>query len=269
MKLKIDFLYEKVLTELLTKKNKTKKRIYVFYDSDLVNFNSAYIQSKLKYAKLFSVKLIIYDLNAYQIQENHHFLSKLKQANKDFLFFEFPLSKRHLDQNYFQYLTFQNDLDGINSHLFLNKKQENQIIYHPATINAILTLIKELDVNLNDYRICIIGRSPYLGDYLYKLLNPKNNKINIIHSQTKNPLRIIKESNFIISCVNKAHIFNSNALSDNSYLIDVTTEYINNKLCGSFLINKNDALNRNIKYTPVPGGIGKLTTLFLFLNYFK
>ena len=43
MKLKIDFLYEKVLTELLTKKNKTKKRIYVFYDSDLVNFNSAYI----------------------------------------------------------------------------------------------------------------------------------------------------------------------------------------------------------------------------------
>ncbi|ACI60199.1 bifunctional 5,10-methylenetetrahydrofolate dehydrogenase/5,10-methenyltetrahydrofolate cyclohydrolase [Ureaplasma urealyticum] len=268
MKLKINFLYEKILNELLNKKNKNHKKIYVFYDSDLVNFNSAYIQSKLKYAKLFCVDVIIYDLNAYKIQDNHQFLAKLKQDNTDFLFFEFPLSNKHLEQNYFQYLTFENDLDGINSHLFLDH-QRNQIIYHPATINAILALIQALDIDLVNYRICIIGRSIYLGNYLYKLLNVKNNSIKVIHSQTKKPLAIIKQSNFIISCVNKAHIFSSNDLSNNSYLIDVTTEYVNNKLCGSFLIDQNDVSNRNIKYTPVPGGIGKLTTLFLFLNYFK
>lgn len=268
MKKNIDWIYETKYNELkklslIADKNRA---IYVFYDSSLVDVNSAYINSKVKYGKLFGVKVYIHDLYNNDLASNHDLLAQIK--NQHFIMFEFPLSQQILDQNYFSYLTFDNDIDGIIAPHYLNDKYQ-LIKYHPATVNAVLEVISCLELNLKELDVCILGRSIYLGNYIYQLLTAKKPKSIVqIYSTIKNKQQLIYNSNLVISCINKALVYPINWLKDGSYLIDVTTEYVNQKLKGSFIIDDQYVLDHNIKYSPVPGGIGKLTTLFLFSNYF-
>ncbi|KEZ23908.1 bifunctional 5,10-methylenetetrahydrofolate dehydrogenase/5,10-methenyltetrahydrofolate cyclohydrolase [Ureaplasma diversum] len=268
MKKYIDLIYEMKLNQLkeLSQKNKKQKAIYVFYDSSLVDVNSAYIKSKVKYGNIFDVKVYVHDLYTNDLDTNHRLLKEIKDHH--FMMFEFPISKPILDQNYFSYLSLDNDIDGIVAPNYI-QNDFNLIKYHPATVSAVLEVINYLKLDLKQEDVCILGRSIYLGNYLYQLiLKNKPKSIVQINSTTVNKQELIKGSSLVISCINKALVYPIDWLADNTYLIDVTTEYVNNKLKGSFIIDQTYANEHNIKYTPTPGGIGKLTTLFLFNNYF-
>lgn len=266
MKLIIQKIYQEEYEKLVNANNIDNKKIYVFYDSSMINHDSVYLKVKSKYAKLFNVDLFIFDLNNNSSIKNHELMTKIK-LNNDFLFFELPLSESIWKENYFQYLNNNNDIDGLYAPNLIDDKY-SEIKYHPATVEAVLSIINNIE-NLKNKKILIIGRSIFLGNYLFKYLKRQNFDVFQAHSKTLDVYSKLKNYDVVISCINQPLIYDVKNLKNNSYLIDVTTEIVNNKLVGSFVIDANYAKLHNIKYTPVPGGVGKLTTLFLFKNYFK
>jgi methylenetetrahydrofolate dehydrogenase (NADP+)/methenyltetrahydrofolate cyclohydrolase len=77
----------------------------------------------------------------------------------------------------------------------------------------------------------------------------------------------IGNADIVISAVGKPGLVKGEWIKENAIVIDVGTGVKDNKICGD--IEFDAACQRAALVTPVPGGVGKLTTLFLFENLVK
>lgn len=235
------------------------KQIVIFYDSSRVDYNSAYIQSKIKWFDRYKIPYLIIDI--YNLTEEK-IIDLCTTHKNNFIFYELPIDN-NARKIFDRYLTQENDIDGLLGCDFNYDK--SKILYLPATVEATLAILSHID--LKDKNIIVIGRSRVLGGYIYKYLLERAYFVDIIGSTSGNKVERISHADVVVSAINQALVYNSSILKDNANLVDITIELVDNKIKGSFVINDED--KDRIKYTPVPGGVGKLTTLFLIENYMK
>ena len=62
-------------------------------------------------------------------------------------------------------------------------------------------------------------------------------------------------------------MINKDMIKDNAIIIDVGINRFDNKIYGD--VNFNDVESKVSYITPVPGGIGQMTVLMLFMNLYK
>lgn len=220
--------------------------------------NEIYLNSKKKLAALLNVEIIEYKYEESTSKEE--IISKIKECNNNkqvtAIMIQKPILKKFDYQELVDYIDPVKDVDGTTTY-----NQENITII-PPTVRAILLLLTKYNIDLINKQITIIGKSNLVGLPLYKLLKANYNVI-LCDSKTSNIKNIIKLSDIIISAIGKANYFTKDYFKDNQIVIDVGTNYLNGKLVGDVDINNIDS---NILVTPVPGGIGLLTPICLFLN---
>ncbi|MCV3743681.1 bifunctional 5,10-methylenetetrahydrofolate dehydrogenase/5,10-methenyltetrahydrofolate cyclohydrolase [Ureaplasma sp. ES3154-GEN] len=269
MKMLISRLYDKLWTKLVEQTKDRTKIIHIFYDSFFVSYDSIYLKVKRKYASLLQISLKFYDLRDTNVINKLSVIMQNIIDQSDFLFYELPIEQKLLEATgLMNYLTPDNDIDGLASYLYLENNIKN-IKYHPATIEAVLLLIHSLKLETHKLKLVILGRSKHLGNYLYHLLHNLFLQTDVISKQTKDKEKILKDADIVISCINQINQYSVENLKDNSYLIDVTFEEYKNKIYGSFIYDYAYQTTHNIAVSPSPGGVGKLTTLCLLKNYFK
>ncbi|HIH2762237.1 MAG TPA: Rossmann-fold NAD(P)-binding domain-containing protein [Candidatus Azoamicus sp.] len=137
----------------------------------------------------------------------------------------------------------------------------------PCTIKAIKQIIEYIKIKTKGIKACIIGFSNIVGKPLIFQLYSMGITITIINKNDINFKKIIKHNDMLIIAIGKKHI-KQNELPYGAIIIDVGINNYKNKLTtGDINLNKK---NNNISHiTPVPNGIGLLTTLNLLLNNFK
>jgi methylenetetrahydrofolate dehydrogenase (NADP+)/methenyltetrahydrofolate cyclohydrolase len=94
--------------------------------------------------------------------------------------------------------------------------------------------------------------------------------VNITHIATYESERLpfyLENADIVISAVGKPHIIRGECLKKGAIIIDVGIGQKNGKICGD--VEFESARKRASLITPVPGGIGRLTPLFLFQNLVK
>lgn len=167
------------------------------------------------------------------------------------------------------------DIDGMGSgslgRLF---GATNPIAYRkaPSTPVAILKILQELMIErgekLEDKRIAIIGRSIRVGRPLAEILLQQNATVMMWHSYSPEPLSKFNYFNVIISAIGKPKYWNEQNLDPTGkLLIDVGINVDEKgKLCGDF---DYAAFKDKADYiTPVPGGVGPMTTVTVFAKLF-
>lgn len=134
----------------------------------------------------------------------------------------------------------------------------------PCTPNSVVTLLKTLNIELEGKEVVVIGRSNIVGKPVAQLLLNENATVTICHSRTKNLQDVCKRADILVVAMGKPKFINESFIKDGAIVIDVGTSSVDGKITGDVDFEKVEAKASYI--TPVPGGVGALTTTLLIKN---
>ena len=173
-----------------------------------------------------------------------------------------PLPK-HLDADRLRTLIpAEKDADGANP-LSAGLLMGGRDCFAPCTAEAVIRLIEHYKIDLGGKNVCIIGRSNVVGKPLGLLLLGKNATVTVCHTATRNLAAHTLNADIIIASVGKPEMITADMVTERSILIDVGINTVNGKLCGDIAA---EACQKAAAYTPVPGGVGALTTAVLLMH---
>ncbi len=230
----------------------------------------SYEQSAIKRMDICGIKtdVCVLDKNI----TTQELLNVLHQKNNDnsihgILMFQ-PLPS-HIDSSVIKNaINQQKDVDCINPLSSAKMYLEDKKAFVPATPGAVMEILNYYQIPLEGKNVVVLGRSMVVGKPLSMMLLNKNATVTICHSRTKNIARICKRADIIISCIGKAGFVTNDFVNENSVVIDVGINMNNeNKICGD--VDFNEVANIARAITPVPGGVGGVTTSVLARNIIK
>ncbi len=162
-------------------------------------------------------------------------------------------------------ISMQKDVDCLNPEsvglVYLGKNN-----WAPCTACAVMEILKFYNISLQGKNVVIIGRSNVVGKPLFALMLKENATVTICHSKTVDLAKITKTADIIVAAVGVSNFVQQDMVKDDAILIDVGINQVGDSIVGDV-----DALayNKAIAYTPVPGGVGTVSSMMLmqkFLN---
>ena len=193
-------------------------------------------------------------------------LAAVDKVNKDdsihgVLLFR-PLPKHINEKRAEAMIRPEKDLDGIcavnTAKVFAGEKDG----FAPCTAEAVIEVLKAFDLPIVGKRAVIVGRSMVVGRPLSMLMLKENATVTICHTKTENLKAVCQEADILVAAAGKAKMLDASFLKEGAVLIDVGINVDENgKLCGDVLW---DGLEEKASAaTPVPGGVGAVTTAVL------
>lgn len=209
-----------------------------------------------------NLKKIILPQNCTQNQ----LLEEIKKINKDTfidgcLIFR-PLPSQMDDEIVRNSSSPEKDMDGITDLSLAGIFTGTPKGYSPCTPDACVNMLKYYGINVNGKNVVIIGRSLVLGRPLAMMLMKLGATITICHSHTKNLKRHCVCADIIVAATGHTKLVTKDMVGANQILIDVgISETREGNLCGDVDFEHVAPLVEAI--TPVPGGVGSVTTTIL------
>ncbi len=138
----------------------------------------------------------------------------------------------------------------------------------PCTPEAVIEILKYYDYDLKGKNVAIVNRSMVLGKPLAMLFLNENSTVTICHSKTKNLPEVTKRADIVVTGAGKAKFFGKEFFSKDSVVVDVGINMnAENKLCGDVDF---DTVSDSVEaITPVPGGVGTVTSMLLLYHVIK
>ena len=154
------------------------------------------------------------------------------------------------------------DVDCMNP-LNLEKVFEgNMDGFAPCTPKAAMKIMEFYGIPLEGAKVSVVNRSMVVGKPLSMMLLGKNATVTICHSRTKDLKEVTKNSDIVVTALGRAKYFNVEYFNENSSIIDVGISLDKDgNISGDVDF---DNVNTKVKsITPVPGGVGSVTTSIL------
>ncbi len=134
----------------------------------------------------------------------------------------------------------------------------------PATPLAIMKILNAYHIPLKGKNAVVIGRSNIVGKPISLMLLSKDCTVTIMHSKTINIEKEASRADILIAAIGKPEYITPSYVKKDAVVIDVGINYKNNKLVGDVDFDNVAPISSHI--TPVPGGIGSMTTAVLLEN---
>ena len=141
---------------------------------------------------------------------------------------------------------------------------------------AVLQILDFYEIETEGKHIVIIGRSDIVGKPLANLLLRKNKTgnatVTVCHSRTKDLPKHTKEADIVIAAIGKAEFVKADMLKESAIVIDVGVNQVEDPEKGYKYVGdvEFEASFEKVKaITPVPGGVGSVTTAMLLSNVLK
>ena len=193
-------------------------------------------------------------------------LATIDKVNKDdsihgVLLFR-PLPK-HLDQAVIENaLAPEKDVDCMTdlsmSGVFTGKK----IGFPPCTPQACMEILDHYGIDCTGKKAVVIGRSLVVGKPAAMMLVKKNATVTICHTRTVDMPSVAREADIIIVAAGRAGVVGAEYVKEGQTIIDVGINVnAEGKLCGDVDYAAVEPIVDAI--TPVPGGVGSVTTSVL------
>ena len=167
---------------------------------------------------------------------------------------QLPLPKEMNEKRVISNISADKDIDCL-TYENVGKLYIGEKCFLPCTPNSVIRILKSLDITLEGKRAVVIGRSNIVGKPLSTLLLNENCTVTVCHSKTKNLKDVCKEADILID---------AEFVKDGAIVIDVWTSSVDGKITGDVDFDK--VIDKASFVTPVPGGVGALTTTLLIKN---
>lgn len=195
---------------------------------------------------------------------------KIEELNKDDsvngIMLLLPLPK-HIDERAVTNLIdADKDLDCL-SEVSVGRFYKGEKCFMPCTPNSVITLLKDYNIEIEGKEVVIIGRSNIVGKPLFQMFLNENATVTVCHSKTKNLKEVCNRADILVVAIGRANFIDSSYVREGAVVIDVGTSEVNGKITGD--VNFDDVYEKASLITPVPGGVGSLTTTLLLKNVCK
>lgn len=190
-------------------------------------------------------------------------LEELNQDNSISGILVFRPLPKHIDETKIrEAISPDKDVDCMHP-LNLEKIFEGDISgFAPCTPKAAMEILLYNKVPLEGKNVVVINRSMVVGKPLAMMLLNENATVTICHSRTKDLDLIAKRADVVVTALGKAKLFGNKYFNENSVVIDVGMSVDSEgKLSGDVDYPNVSELVSMI--TPVPGGVGAVTTSIL------
>ena len=135
----------------------------------------------------------------------------------------------------------------------------------PCTPLGCVEMIKQSGIEITGKHCVIIGRSNIVGKPLAALMLNENATVTITHSKTRNLKEICKQADILVAAIGKTGFVTGEYIKEGAVVIDVgINRDADNKVRGDVLFE--EAVEIAGAITPVPGGVGLMTTTLLMQN---
>lgn len=138
--------------------------------------------------------------------------------------------------------------------------------YAPATAEACIKILKHYNIPLDGVHVVVVGRSMIVGKPVAMLLDKENATVTLCNSHTKNLQEITRSADVVIAALGKKNFLTKDYFSPNQTVIDVGFHCDEDGISGDVDKEVADYV-KNI--TPVPGGVGSVTTAVLMNHLYK
>ena len=173
-----------------------------------------------------------------------------------------PLPAHINDDRIRRALKAEKDIDGITDVSLGGVFSGNNIGYAPCTAQACMEILNHYGIELLGKNVCVIGHSLVVGRPVAMMALCKDATVSVCHVNTIDTPSHSRPADIIIVAVGKAGLVDKKYLSEGQIVIDVGINVNKEgKLCGD--LNEEDADGIVAAYSPVPGGVGSVTTAVL------
>ena len=154
------------------------------------------------------------------------------------------------------------DLDGISPINIAKVFAGDTTGFSPCTAEAVIEVLKAYDIELTGKRVTVVGRSMVVGKPVSMLLLKENATVTMTHTRTVDLKKTCSDAEIVIAAAGRAKMLNSDYCGQDAVMIDVGINVDENgKLCGDVDYATLDG--KASAATPVPGGVGTVTTAVL------
>ena len=173
-----------------------------------------------------------------------------------------PLPKHLNEDAVVEAMNPNKDIDGITAGsmagVFMGTKQG----FAPCTAQACMEILDHYGIDCTGKKAVVVGRSLVVGKPAAVMLIGKNATVTVCHTRTADMPSVVKEADIVIVAAGRPGVIDGSYLSPGQIVIDVGINVNEEgKLCGDVLYEEAEPIVDMI--TPVPGGVGSVTTSVL------
>ena len=201
-----------------------------------------------------------------ETDDNNEIINTLCKLNADdavhgiLVFMPLPA---HLDEKAVRAaIAPEKDVDGVTLGSAAGVYTGSGLGFAPCTARACVEILKFYGVPMAGKRAAVFGRSLVIGRPVSMLLMAENATVTICHSRSENAAAIAKEADIVVAALGKAKALGGDYFRAGQTLIDVGINFdAEGRMCGD--VDHAAAEPIVAAVTPVPGGVGAVTTAVL------
>ena len=224
----------------------------------------AYEASIIKKAQSIGVQILGCDLdrNVSQQELESHItgFNQDKYVHGILIFRPLPA---HLDQQaVLNLIAPEKDVDGVSEismgKVYAGDKQG----FGPCTAESCMAILNHYNIPTQGKKAVVLGRSLVIGKPVSMMLLGQNATVTICHSKTQNLAAECRQADILIAAIGKANFVSDEFVHENQVVIDVGIN-----------VDEDGKMSGDVDYaavepkvsavTPVPGGVGTVTTAIL------
>lgn len=137
----------------------------------------------------------------------------------------------------------------------------------PSTAQAVIEILDYYDYELKGAETCVVGSSPVVGKPLAVMLSNRGATVSNTHEFTKDNTVHSRLADILVSATGALGLVGPDYIKDEAVVIDVGFGYKDGKATGDVRFDEVEPKASAI--TPVPGGVGSVTTAVLASQVIK
>lgn len=224
----------------------------------------SYERGAVKKMEAFGLKAVLYpfpaDISDQEFKREFQKINENREIHGILLLR--PLPKQIIEKDIERMISPKKDVDGICPDNIAKVFSGDPEGFSPCTAEAVVEVLKAYEIPISGSRVTIVGRSMVVGRPLSMLLLKENATVTICHTRTKNLEAACRQAEILVAAAGRARMLNQEFVGDGAVVIDVGINVgEDGKLCGD--VDFDTIQEKALKATPVPGGVGAVTTAVL------
>jgi len=229
-----------------------------------------YANSKVKVGDKLGITVDVHKLAADASQET--VLEQIQGWNDDptvhGILVELPLPKHLEKESVMNAIEPVKDVDGVHpvNRGYLLGGQEHLALV-PATPLSCIALAERAGINFRGKRVTLVGRGDTVGRPLASLLIKRDATITVCHTKTVDLAAECQRGEIVVAAAGFAGLVKKNMIAPGTVVIDAGVNEVEG---GKYVGDVEPDVEEVAKaMTPVPGGVGSLTTTIIMQNVLK
>lgn len=193
------------------------------------------------------------------------FLEVLEELNQDpnihgILVMQ-PLPKNISRSRMAESIDPKKDVDGMHVFNLGRIMAEDERAMLPSTVKAVMEIIRYYNLPVKGQHVCVVGKSNTVGKPLSVLLMNLDATVTNCHIYTKDLAHHTSQADLLITATGAIGLITENHVKLGATVIDVGFNFEGNKVFGDVVYQ--EVSEKAGAITPVPGGVGSVTTASL------